>query len=44
MIEISKTSGLFVVTAFAEIIDCYLPYLYLKEGKYFGYFFLRQLV
>ncbi|MEH6482790.1 MULTISPECIES: YnfA family protein [Pseudomonas] len=28
-----KTIGLFVVTALAEIIGCYLPYLWLKQGK-----------
>ena len=28
-----KTLGLFIVTAIAEIIGCYLPYLWLKEGK-----------
>jgi small multidrug resistance family-3 protein len=27
-----KTVGLFVVTALAEIIGCYLPYLWLQEG------------
>ena len=31
--EILKTFGLFFVTALAEIIGCYLPYLWLKEGK-----------
>lgn len=31
--EIVKTFGLFVVTALAEIIGCYLPYLWLKEGR-----------
>ncbi|PSJ17397.1 YnfA family protein [Nitrosomonas supralitoralis] len=31
--EILKTLSLFVVTALAEIIGCYLPYLCLKEGK-----------
>lgn len=31
--EIIKTFGLFVVTALAEIIGCYLPYLWLKEGR-----------
>lgn len=30
--EILKTFGLFVVTALAEIIGCYLPYLWLKQG------------
>ncbi|WP_028294358.1 YnfA family protein [Oceanobacter kriegii] len=28
-----KTIGLFVLTALAEIIGCYLPYLWLREGK-----------
>lgn len=28
-----KTFLLFVVTAIAEIIGCYLPYLWLKEGR-----------
>ncbi|WP_396587034.1 YnfA family protein [Bermanella sp. R86510] len=28
-----KTLFLFVVTALAEIIGCYLPYLWLREGK-----------
>jgi small multidrug resistance family-3 protein len=28
-----RTSGLFVVTAGAEIIGCYLPYLWLKHQK-----------
>ncbi|RIY41681.1 YnfA family protein [Neopusillimonas maritima] len=27
-----KTTGLFVVTALAEIIGCYLPYLWLKKS------------
>jgi small multidrug resistance family-3 protein len=27
-----KTLGLFIVTAIAEIIGCYLPYLWLKKG------------
>jgi len=26
-----KTTGLFILTAIAEIIGCYLPYLWLKE-------------
>jgi len=29
---ILKTFGLFVVTAIAEIIGCYLPYLWLKKN------------
>ncbi|KAA0227635.1 YnfA family protein [candidate division KSB1 bacterium] len=32
MFEI-KTIGLFILTAIAEIIGCYLPYLWLREGK-----------
>lgn len=28
-----KTISLFVVTAVAEIVGCYLPYLWLKGGK-----------
>lgn len=28
-----KTFGLFFITAIAEIVGCYLPYLWLKEGK-----------
>lgn len=28
-----KTSLLFVVTAIAEIIGCYLPWLWLRQGK-----------
>ncbi|HLT99433.1 MAG TPA: YnfA family protein [Burkholderiaceae bacterium] len=28
-----KTVSLFVVTALAEILGCYLPYLWLKEDK-----------
>ena len=35
MMEILKTLGLFAVTALAEIIGCYLPYLWLKEGRSF---------
>lgn len=30
--EIFKTLGLFTATAIAEIVGCYLPYLYLKQG------------
>lgn len=28
----AKTFGLFIITALAEIIGCYLPYLWLKQG------------
>ena len=28
-----QTFGLFVVTALAEILGCYLPYLWLREGR-----------
>ncbi len=31
--EIIRTFALFVVTALAEIIGCYLPYLWLKQGR-----------
>jgi small multidrug resistance family-3 protein len=33
MMEIIKVFGLFAITALAEIIGCYLPYLWLKEDK-----------
>ncbi len=32
MIAFSKTLGLFAVTAVAEILGCYLVYLWLKKG------------
>ena len=28
-----RAAGLFVLTAIAEILGCYLPYLWLREGK-----------
>lgn len=31
--DLLKTFGLFVLTALAEIIGCYLPWLWLKQGK-----------
>lgn len=31
--EMLKTFGLFMLTALAEIVGCYLPYLWLKQGK-----------
>lgn len=31
--EALKTLGLFAMTAVAEIVGCYLPYLWLKEGR-----------
>lgn len=31
--ELIKVLGLFVVTAVAEIVGCYLPYLWMKEGR-----------
>jgi small multidrug resistance family-3 protein len=31
--ELLRTFGLFVATAVAEIVGCYLPYLWLREGK-----------
>lgn len=30
--DIAKTFGLFVLTAVAEIVGCYLPYVWLKKG------------
>lgn len=29
---LAKTFGLFILTAVAEIVGCYLPYLWLKKG------------
>jgi small multidrug resistance family-3 protein len=29
----AKTVGLFAITAFAELLGCYLPFLWLREGK-----------
>jgi small multidrug resistance family-3 protein len=31
--ELAKTTALFVATAVAEIVGCYLPWLWLKQGK-----------
>jgi len=31
--DVLKTLMLFVATALAEIVGCYLPYLWLKQGK-----------
>ena len=31
--ELLKVMALFVATALAEIVGCYLPYLWLKEGR-----------
>lgn len=33
MLALTTTAALFVVTALAEIIGCYLPWLVLKQGK-----------
>lgn len=30
---VMKTAGLFMVTAVAEIAGCYLPYLWLRQGR-----------
>ncbi len=30
--EVAKVFALFVLTAIAEIVGCYLPYLWLKQG------------
>src|SRR5688572_4662701 len=32
MMYLAKTAGLFFLTALAEIVGCYLPYLWLKKG------------
>jgi small multidrug resistance family-3 protein len=32
-VEALKILGLFIVTALAEIVGCYLPYLWLKQGR-----------
>ena len=31
--SVPKTVGLFVLTAIAEIVGCYLPYLWLRRGQ-----------
>ena len=31
--ELLRILGVFMLTALAEIVGCYLPYLWLKEGK-----------
>lgn len=31
--ELARTLGLFVLTALAEIIGCYLPWLWLRQGR-----------
>ena len=33
MTYILRTTGLFFLTACAEIVGCYLPFLWLKQGK-----------
>jgi len=33
VIEFAKSAGLFAVTAVAEILGCYLVYLWIREGK-----------
>lgn len=33
MIELGKTGVLFALTALAEIIGCYLPFLVLRQGR-----------
>ncbi|MBS0233671.1 MAG: YnfA family protein [Proteobacteria bacterium] len=30
--ELAKTLGLFIITAMAEILGCYLPYLWLRKS------------
>lgn len=31
--ELLRVAGLFAITAVAEIVGCYLPWLVLREGK-----------
>ncbi|HZX79833.1 MAG TPA: YnfA family protein [Lysobacter sp.] len=33
LLPFAKTLGLFVLTALAEIVGCYLPYLWLRQGR-----------
>lgn len=33
MMDVAKVMGLFLLTAVAEITGCYLPYLWLRQGK-----------
>lgn len=33
MLDLLRQSALFIVTALAEIIGCYLPWMVLKQGK-----------
>lgn len=33
LLPLAKTLGLFALTALAEIIGCYLPYLWLRQGR-----------
>lgn len=33
MMELLKTTALFAITAVAEILGCYLPWLVLKQGR-----------
>lgn len=32
-IDALRTFALFIATALAEIVGCYLPYLWLRQGK-----------
>ena len=36
LILILKTTGLFIATALAEIVGCFLPYLWLRKGGPMG--------
>lgn len=33
ILEFTKILGLFILTAIAEIVGCYLPWLHLKQGE-----------
>ena len=39
--RIFSVFGLFIITAIAEILGCYFPYLILKEGSLRGYGYLQ---
>lgn len=43
MLPVLKTFGLFLATAVAEILGCYLPYLWLKKGAPLWYLAVAAL-
>ena len=40
--RILSVFGLFIITAIAEILGCYFPYLILKEARRLGCGYLRS--